>query len=207
MPSLQRRCHAAPNALTHCHLSHSAPPPLSPFPPPFTPAALRFQSKEYLNLQKKPIDLIRALPREDNILEWHYLIEGPKDSPYAGGFYHGVLKFPADYPYKPPSILMYTPNGRFIPNQRLCLSMSDFHPESWNPMWSVSSILAGLLSFMLDTSKTYGSMESTTPQKQQYSAQSLDFNVYVVQGSTAVEKGGANGRGRGGVGWGRQEGE
>jgi hypothetical protein len=35
---------------------------------------------------------------------------------------------------------------------------------------------------MLDTSKTYGSMESTTPQKQQYSAQSLDFNVYVVQG-------------------------
>ena len=93
-----------------------------------------------------------------------------------------MLKFPADYPYKPPSILMYTPNGRFIPNQRLCLSMSDFHPESWNPMWSVSSILAGLLSFMLDTSKTYGSMESTTPQKQQYSAQSLDFNVYVVQG-------------------------
>lgn len=133
--------------------------------------------KEYINLQKKPVELIKAQPREDNILEWHYLIEGPADSPYAGGSYHGVLRFPPDYPYKPPSIIMFTPNGRFLTNQRLCLSMSDFHPESWNPMWSVSSILAGLLSFMLDNGKTYGSMESTTQQKHAYAAKSLEFNT------------------------------
>lgn len=40
----------------------------------------------------------------------------------------GVLLFPKDYPYKPPSVLMYTPNGRFQERTRLCLSMSDFHP-------------------------------------------------------------------------------
>jgi hypothetical protein len=39
-------------------------------------------------------------------------------------------------------ITMVTPSGRFQPNTRLCLSMTDYHPESWNPMWSVSSILA-----------------------------------------------------------------
>ena len=50
----------------------------------------------------------------------------------AGGVYHGKLLFPAAYPFKPPSILMLTPNGRFAVNQRLCLSMSDYHPESWN---------------------------------------------------------------------------
>ena len=27
--------------------------------------------------------------------------------------------------------------------------MSDYHPESWNPAWSVSTILKGVLSFML----------------------------------------------------------
>lgn len=31
--------------------------------------------------------------------------------------------FPAEYPYKPPSIYMITPNGRFKPNTRLCMSM------------------------------------------------------------------------------------
>ena len=29
---------------------------------------------------------------------------------------------------------MITPNGRFAVNTRLCVSMSDFHPETWNPV-------------------------------------------------------------------------
>lgn len=32
------------------------------------------------------------------------------------------------YPYKPPSIQMFTPSGRFQTNTKLCLSMTDFHP-------------------------------------------------------------------------------
>ena len=35
---------------------------------------------------------------------------------------------------------------------RLCLSISDFHPDTWNPAWSVSTILTGLLSFMVNRS-------------------------------------------------------
>ena len=31
---------------------------------------------------------------------------------------------------------------------RLCLSMSDYHPESWNPSWSIETLLVGLQSFM-----------------------------------------------------------
>lgn len=44
---------------------------------------------------------------------------------------------------------MITPNGRFKTNKKLCLSISDFHPDTWNPAWSVSTILTGLLSFMV----------------------------------------------------------
>ena len=68
------------------------------------------------------------------------------------------------YPMKPPSVMMLTPNGRFACSRRLCLSMSDFHPESWNPMWSVSTILMGLYSFMLDNANTLGSVTSSTAQ-------------------------------------------
>ena len=63
-----------------------------------------------------------------------------------------MLRFPAEYPFRPPSIYMITPNGRFKPNTRLCLSISDFHPDTWNPSWSVSTILTGLLSFMVSRS-------------------------------------------------------
>lgn len=84
---------------------------------------------EYRALQKEPVPFIKAKPSENDILIFHYLLEGAPDTPYAGGFYHGVLKFPPEYPMKPPSVMMYTPSGRFQPATRLCLSMSDFHPE------------------------------------------------------------------------------
>ena len=69
--------------------------------------------KEYKEIQKKPVENILTSPRETNILEWHYVIMGPKGSQYEGGFYHGIVTFPNSYPYKPPSIQMLTPNGRF----------------------------------------------------------------------------------------------
>ncbi|GMF37750.1 unnamed protein product [Phytophthora fragariaefolia] len=132
--------------------------------------------KEYLAMQRKPVDYIQAVPVESNILEWHYVITGTTGTPYEGGFYHGKLKFPPEYPMKPPSVLMLTPNGRFKTNQRLCLSMSDFHPETWNPMWSVSSILTGLYSFMLENQATLGSINTTDAQKRKYAAASLETN-------------------------------
>ncbi|KRY46176.1 Adaptin ear-binding coat-associated protein 1, partial [Trichinella britovi] len=92
--------------------------------------------KDAARLARDPVPYVKAMPLPSNILEWHYLLRGPEDSPYAGGFYHGKLIFPTDYPFKPPSIYIITPNGRFKPNTRLCLSISDFHPDTWNPTWS-----------------------------------------------------------------------
>jgi len=147
-------------------------------------AALERLRKEFKRLQKEPVENIEAAPCEDNMLEWHYVIRGPKASLYEGGFYWGKIVFPREYPYKPPSIYMITPNGRFKTNTKLCLSMSDFHPETWNPLWSVSSILSGLLSFMLETSPTYGSIETTDENKRELSQQSLTFNLKHQQYNT-----------------------
>lgn len=35
-----------------------------------------------------------------------------------GGYYHGKLVFPRDFPFKPPKIIMITPSGRFKTNTR-----------------------------------------------------------------------------------------
>ena len=136
-------------------------------------------TRELMALRRDPIlsPKILAIPLESNVLEWHYVIEGSAGTPYEGGFYHGKLLFPKEYPLKPPSVIMCTPSGRFVTDRRLCLSMSDFHPESWNPMWSVSTILTGLYSFMLDTAPTSGSIETTTLQKRRYAHQSLEYNA------------------------------
>ena len=126
--------------------------------------------KEYHSLKKDPVPHIDAEPLPNNILDWHFVIDGPADTPYEGGVYHGKLIFPPEYPHKPPAIMMFTPNGRFKTNTRLCLSMSDFHPESWVPSWSVGTLLNGILSFMLETTQTFGSMETTTADKKRFAS-------------------------------------
>jgi len=144
-----------------------------------TDICIRRLTKELKSLIKDPIKnpKVTVAADESNILEVHYVIEGSEKTPYAGGIYHGKLIFPKDYPLKPPSVIMITKNGRFQPSRRLCLSMSDFHPESWNPMWSVSTILTGLYSFMIECAPTLGSVESTRSQKEKLARLSLDYNV------------------------------
>lgn len=139
-------------------------------------AVLRLQ-QDYKNLKKDPVPYIHAEPLPWNILEWHYVIAGPESSLYTGGYFHGTLVFTQQYPFKPPSIYMQTPNGRFQTNRRLCLSISDYHPDEWNPAWSVSSILTGLLSFMLENTRALGTIETTNAEKSKFARDSLAFNL------------------------------
>lgn len=144
-------------------------------------ACVKRLQKEYRALCKEPAPQCVARPSSNNILEWYYVLEGSAGTPFAGGYYFGKIKFPPEYPFKPPGISMTTPNGRFKTQTKICLSMSDFHPESWNPMWSVSSILTGLLSFMMDNSPTTGSVTTTVAEKQRLAKSSLAFNCKNVK--------------------------
>ena len=135
-------------------------------------AALTRLRREYAIIQQSPkIPHIVARPSETNILVWHFVLHDlPAETPYRGGVYEGKLVFPREYPLKPPAIYMLTPSGRFDINTRLCLSMSDFHPESWNPSWRIESILVGLVSFMLDPSepRTTGGMHTSEGKRRDY---------------------------------------
>lgn len=107
-----------------------------------------------------------AAPDTNNIFTWYFIVFGLQDYPWKGGYYLGKLVFPQDYPWKPPAIMMITETGRFKTNERICLSISDYHPESWNPVWPVRSIIIGLISFFVTDMHTVGSIrEMTKPQQ------------------------------------------
>ncbi|VEU23318.1 DEKNAAC104477 [Brettanomyces naardenensis] len=134
--------------------------------------------KEYKQIRENPPPYIIARPSESNILDWHYVITGPPGTPYEGGQYHGRVTFPSEYPFKPPRIKMCTPSGRFEINQRICLSMSDFHEELWNPSWSVATIINGLLSFMTSDERTTGSIVTPESTKRELARRSKYFNLH-----------------------------
>lgn len=138
--------------------------------------AIKRLSKELKDIQQNLPPNILATANPSNILEWHYVILGEKDTPFEGGVYHGLLIFPPDYPSKPPAIKMLTPNGRFQVDTRLCLSMSDYHPETWSPGWTVATVIIGLHSFMLDKESSVGVISTNETEKKNYASKTMEYN-------------------------------
>ncbi|XP_042510198.1 ubiquitin-conjugating enzyme E2 32-like [Macadamia integrifolia] len=104
--------------------------------------------QEVKEMQANPSDDFMSLPLEENIFEWQFAIRGPCDTEFEGGIYHGRIQLPADYPFQPPAFMMLTPNGRFETQTKICLSISNHHPEHWQPSWSVRTALVALIAFM-----------------------------------------------------------
>lgn len=105
--------------------------------------------KEASELSQNPSADYAAHPLEDNIFEWHFTLRGPPaPSPFANGLYHGRITLPTTYPLRPPSFRFLTPSGRFECNREICLSISGFHEESWQPAWGIRTALLALRGHM-----------------------------------------------------------
>eukprot|EP00727_Mastigamoeba_balamuthi_P013411 m51a1_g8693 putative C-tail anchored protein, ubiquitin-conjugating enzyme (215) ;mRNA; f:48418-49577 len=111
-------------------------------------AALRRLTAELKEMREDPDASFTAEPLEDNMLEWHFTIAGPPDSPFAGGAYHGRIILPPEYPFRPPNVVFLTPNGRWMVNTKICLNASAYHPEEWKPSWGIKTLLIALMAYM-----------------------------------------------------------
>eukprot|EP01069_Polyplicarium_translucidae_P011401 Polyplicarium_translucidae@DN389_c0_g1_i1.p1 len=142
-------------------------------------ACVRRLMAEYRAIATSKFDHFTIRPNERDQLQAHFVIFNlPKNCPYHGGVYHGMVSLPHNYPFAPPAIYMHTPSGRFVTGQRLCFSMSDFHPESWNPAWRLETLVRAFVSFMLDESdpKTTGGARASHATRRRLALQSFHHN-------------------------------
>jgi len=125
---------------------------------------------------KDPTEEYFAQPLDDNLFEWHFTVKGPADSPFSDGYYHGRIILPTEYPMKPPSIILLTPNGRFETNKKICLSISGYHPESWQPGWSIRTALLAIIGFMPTPGKgAIGSLDYTDAERRDLAIKSQSW--------------------------------
>lgn len=120
---------------------------------------------------------VRLGPLGKNLLRWHFSCQGPANSVYSTGLYHGKVILPRDYPGSPPRVQMLTPSGRFLCGHDICLSASNYHPESWTPRWTVLSLVDALRLHMLTTANEIGGVSASDEKRRQYAESSQSWNV------------------------------
>ncbi|EKM82968.1 hypothetical protein AGABI1DRAFT_111494 [Agaricus bisporus var. burnettii JB137-S8] len=110
-------------------------------------SAVKRIMQEARELANDPSTDYSAAPLEDDIFEWHCTLRGSPGTEFEGGLYHFRILLPAEYPFRPPSIMMLTPNGRFELNTKICISFTNYHEELWQPAWGVRTAIIGLQGF------------------------------------------------------------
>eukprot|EP00823_Brevimastigomonas_motovehiculus_P004398 TRINITY_DN289_c0_g1_i1.p1 TRINITY_DN289_c0_g1~~TRINITY_DN289_c0_g1_i1.p1 ORF type:complete len:198 (+),score=49.38 TRINITY_DN289_c0_g1_i1:107-700(+) len=106
-------------------------------------------NKELTDISKSPIAYASAFPAKDNLYIWEVKISGPKDSPFEGGAFKLEMKFPFNYPMKPPEIRfltrIYHPNVSMKLNGQIC---EEIISKDWSPTLHVTDVLQRIYSML-----------------------------------------------------------
>ena len=86
----------------------------------------------------------------NDIFKWSVILDGPPESPYQKGKFKLELKFPSDYPFKPPSVRfldkVYHPN--IYRDGKICIDI--LQNNGWSPALNVVKVLHSLRSLFMD---------------------------------------------------------
>ncbi|GBM95742.1 Ubiquitin-conjugating enzyme E2 [Araneus ventricosus] len=111
--------------------------------------ALKRLNVELQEMIRNPPAECSAGPVDNDIFHWRAIIMGPKNSPYEGGAFSLDMRFPKNYPMKPPKVTfvtrVYHPN--IDNNGNICL---DILHSSWSPALTVPKLLLSISSLLCD---------------------------------------------------------
>ena len=89
------------------------------------------------------------LDAENDLYSWQATIMGPTETPYEGGVFFLDIKFPQEYPFKPPKVYfntkIYHPN--INGSGAICL---DILKDQWSPALTISKVLLSICSLLSD---------------------------------------------------------
>ncbi|XP_054271002.1 ubiquitin-conjugating enzyme E2 Z-like [Macrosteles quadrilineatus] len=120
------------------------------------PLCLSRIKRDLVAIHNDPAPGIHVVADEQDITLVHCLLVGPDNTPYEGGFFYFIVRFPPNYPIAPPKVKLMTTGGsevRFNPNLykdgKVCLSiLGTWEGPGWSPAQSLTSVLISIQSLL-----------------------------------------------------------
>ena len=111
-------------------------------------SSLKRIKRELDEFNKDPPEGCFAGPVDKNdMFRWQATIMGPPGSPYENGIFFLNVRFPSDYPFKPPKCIFTT--RIYHPNiDRDGLITLDILWDQWSPALSISKVLYTIRSLL-----------------------------------------------------------
>ena len=106
-------------------------------------------NKEHNDLIADPNSMLTAAPVNGNIFRWTATLKGPINTPYEGGTFHLNVKFPPDYPFKPPQICFTTKVYHPNINSNGAIAL-DILNAQWSPALTTPKVLLSIASLLMD---------------------------------------------------------
>eukprot|EP01123_Difflugia_compressa_P000239 TRINITY_DN10331_c0_g1_i1.p1 TRINITY_DN10331_c0_g1~~TRINITY_DN10331_c0_g1_i1.p1 ORF type:complete len:542 (+),score=96.15 TRINITY_DN10331_c0_g1_i1:31-1656(+) len=102
---------------------------------------------EYRQILDNPNPLWNTFISADNTSFWKAFLQGPPGTPYEGGIFALFIRFPTDFPFRPPEFRFITPIYHCNINNdgKICL---DTLSQSWSPALKVRQIMEQILTLL-----------------------------------------------------------
>ena len=111
-------------------------------------AALKKIEKELKNLKSSKLKNIEAGPiDEKDLFNWWATIIGPDGSPYEGGIFHLIIKFPMEFPFRPPELRFITKIYHYNINLNGYFYFEQLYKD-WTPTFTISALLNFIYSLL-----------------------------------------------------------
>jgi len=122
--------------------------------------AMKLLAKQLAEFEEEPVEGILVRADMSNIFHWDAWIEGPSDTPYAGGVFKIHIEFPHDFPLNPPTVAFVSEfwHPNVYKDGKVCISI--LHPpgpdemsgedesERWLPTRSIATIILSVISIL-----------------------------------------------------------
>ena len=96
--------------------------------------------KDLKEWKDDPLDCAEIFAVPNDYKKWDVLYYGPEETPYEGGVFKIQVKFPNDYPFKPPDLKFSTPIYHINVSRKGKVCLAEILDE-WKPQFSMKEII------------------------------------------------------------------